>query len=168
MSNGLKYKWSLVCKLSCKHWRWCKFLHGPSDVFSHFPKHAAVTYQNGPGGFVIAVTCAPGFDLLHFMTVDPTPQLMGQPVNQRILDYSLGSERCCALRKEKSRRHIERSWLTQSTWSCLQEAGREEGAWGRWDPSSPSGPYPQSYSTEEKADTRCSTGEGCSDTLKSM
>lgn len=55
-------------------------------MFSGFPKHAAVTYENGPGGFVIAVTHAPGFGLLHFMTVDPTPQLMGQPANQRILN----------------------------------------------------------------------------------
>jgi len=28
---------------------------------------------------VIAVIRAPGFGLLHFMTMDPTPQLMGQP-----------------------------------------------------------------------------------------
>lgn len=45
------------------------------------------TYQNGPGGFVIAVTHASGSGLLHFMAVDPTPQLMGQPANQRELDF---------------------------------------------------------------------------------
>lgn len=42
----------------------------------------AVTYQNGPSRFVVIVMYAPDFGLLHFMTVDPTPQLMGQPVNQ--------------------------------------------------------------------------------------
>lgn len=41
-----------------------------------------MTYHNGPGGLVIAVTHASGFGLLHFMTVDPAPQLMGQPDNQ--------------------------------------------------------------------------------------
>ena len=51
-------------------------------MFSHFPIQTAVTYQEGPGGFVIAVTHAPGFGLLHFMTVDPAPQLMGQPASQ--------------------------------------------------------------------------------------
>lgn len=51
-------------------------------MFFCFLIHAAVTYQNGPGGFVIAVTHAPEFGLLYFMTVDPTSQLMSQPANQ--------------------------------------------------------------------------------------
>lgn len=37
------------------------------------------------------------------------------------------------------------SLLTLNTWSCLQEAGRGEVAWGRRDPSPPSAPCPQRY-----------------------
>lgn len=50
-------------------------------IVSSFPNHPSVTYQNGPCGFV-TVNHTSGFGLLHFMTVDPTPQLMGQPANQ--------------------------------------------------------------------------------------
>lgn len=39
-------------------------------------KHAA-PYQYGPGGFGIAVTHASRFGLLHLITLDPAPQLMG-------------------------------------------------------------------------------------------
>lgn len=56
-----------------------KFVHGPLRVFYRFAKHAAVTYQNRPGGFVVAVILSSRFGLLNFVTVDPTPQLMGQP-----------------------------------------------------------------------------------------
>lgn len=83
--NGLKYKSSLVCL-------WSFIAHTDHHVhfctahqifrFCFFTKHAAVTYQNGPGGLVIAITHSPGFGQLHFMTVDPTPQLMSQPANQ--------------------------------------------------------------------------------------
>lgn len=48
-----------------------------------------LSFQNGPGGFVAAVTRTPGFGLLRYVTVDPTPQLMCQlhalgPVNRRL------------------------------------------------------------------------------------
>lgn len=43
-----------------------------------------LSYQKGPGWFVVAVTHTPGFGLLHFMTVDPTPQFMGQPAQVKI------------------------------------------------------------------------------------
>ena len=42
-----------------------------------------MTNQNGPSGFVIAVTHASGFGLLHFVTVDPAPELVRQPASQR-------------------------------------------------------------------------------------
>ncbi len=54
-------------------------------MLSCVPKPNAGTYQNGPGGFMIAVTHAPVFGLLHLMTVDPDPQFMGQPANQRTI-----------------------------------------------------------------------------------
>lgn len=37
-----------------------------------------IRLQNGPSGFVIAVTHASGFGLLHFVTVDPAPELVRQ------------------------------------------------------------------------------------------
>lgn len=64
---GLNYKWARVCKQTL-------------DII-----RCDATYQDGPRGFVTAVTHAPGFGLVHFMTVDPAPQLMGQPVNQSAL-----------------------------------------------------------------------------------
>lgn len=54
-------------------------------MISCLPKCApAPIYQNGPGGFGIGVTHAPKFGLLHFMTVDPTPQLIRQSANEQI------------------------------------------------------------------------------------
>lgn len=39
-----------------------------------------LTYQDGLGWLVIAVAGAPRLGLLHFVPVDPTSQLVGQPV----------------------------------------------------------------------------------------
>lgn len=46
------------------------------------PVGHAATYQYGPSGFVIAVTGASRFGLLHFVTLDPASQLMGQSGNK--------------------------------------------------------------------------------------
>lgn len=48
----------------------------PLETSSSLPKYAA-TYQYGPAGFVIVVTHASRFGLLHLITLDPAPQLMG-------------------------------------------------------------------------------------------
>lgn len=54
----------------------CRFYHDPLEMSSSLPKHA-VTYQYGPSGFVIVVAHASRFGLLHSITLDPAPQLMG-------------------------------------------------------------------------------------------
>lgn len=59
--SGLKFKFGT-----------CTFLYGHLCYIFQFSK-TAVTYQKGPGGFVVAVTHASDFGLLYFMTVDPTP-----------------------------------------------------------------------------------------------
>ena len=42
-------------------------------------RRGSPTHQDGPRGFLLAVTQAPGLGLLHLVAMDPSPQLMDQP-----------------------------------------------------------------------------------------
>lgn len=116
------------------------------------------TYQDGLSWFEIAVTGAPRLGLQYFVSVDPTSQLMGQPVKPTcgafwVPSFQLGVTWCwwCALvwKKWDADYQIVLKFLTLNTWSCSREAGREEVVWGRRDPSPPSRPCLPSCRTEE-------------------
>lgn len=62
---------------------------------------------------------------------------------------ALSSEWSKNKKRERSSIKDSSRFLTLNIWSCSREAGREEAAWGRRDPSPPSGPCLPSCRTSE-------------------